>query len=118
MFDRKKYQDKYNKKNARKFYLRDREKNIVKSTTRNKERRRKYKIRAIELKGGCCQKCGYNKCVAALEFHHIESEEKEINIGKFQVAWQKIVIELEKCILVCSNCHREIHWELNNAPVQ
>lgn len=78
-------------------------------------RREKLKILAIEYKGGCCERCGYNKCVRALEFHHTDPSQKDFGIGaEGQTrSFERIKAELDKCILVCSNCHREIHHELN-----
>lgn len=72
--------------------------------------RRKQKI--IKIMGGKCACCGYNKCIQALELHHLNPEEKELSISNYSLGWDKIVKELEKCILVCSNCHREIHYGL------
>ena len=70
----------------------------------------KQKERAIYVMGGKCQICGYNKCQQALEFHHLVPEEKGYNIAKkTYVKWEDLVLELQKCILVCANCHREIH---------
>lgn len=74
------------------------------------KRRRKVKELAIEYKGGQCQICGYKKCVAALEFHHRTPGEKDFAISRCSTkAWETTRKELDKCILVCSNCHREIH---------
>lgn len=75
------------------------------------KRRNKLKVLAVEYKGGKCQKCGYNKCIAALEFHHLDPTQKEFSIGNkgYTRSWDKIQQELDKCILVCANCHREIH---------
>ena len=67
------------------------------------------KNKAIEYKGGSCSKCGYNKCAGALEFHHIDPSQKEFGITTKNVKWEKLKLELDKCILVCANCHREIH---------
>lgn len=66
---------------------------------------------AIKYKGGKCTICGYNRCNNALDFHHIDPEEKSFGIGRCgcSKSWQSIKVELDKCILVCSNCHREIH---------
>ena len=72
------------------------------------ERQREIKAMAVKLKGGCCSICSYDKSIAALEFHHTNPETKEENINKF-TSWPKVEKELEKCILVCSNCHRELH---------
>jgi predicted HNH restriction endonuclease len=71
-------------------------------------RRMRLKERAIDHMGGKCRICGYNTCPAALDFHHIEDMEKEFNISS-TMSWAKIEPELAKCVLVCANCHREIH---------
>lgn len=75
------------------------------------EARRRRKEKAIEYKGGSCEKCGYNKCVAALEFHHLDPTQKDFSFSAKGIArsWDKQRVELDKCILVCSNCHAEIH---------
>jgi len=79
-----------------------------------KDIRRRNKEKAVALKGGKCVKCGYNKSIRALEFHHTDATEKEFNpSGNMNMAWHKIEKEIEKCILVCSNCHREIHEQLD-----
>ena len=74
-------------------------------------RREKLKLLAVEYKGGECEICGYKKCVNALEFHHIDPNEKEFGVGEngYTRSIEAIKKELDKCILVCSNCHREIH---------
>lgn len=78
------------------------------------QKRQKTKRDAIAYKGGCCNLCGYNKCVAALEFHHLDPLFKEFEIcsslhNKSAETMQK---ELDKCILLCANCHREEHERL------
>jgi hypothetical protein len=71
--------------------------------------RKSSKGRAVELKGGKCMICGYDRCVKALEFHHLDPAEKEFQItGKIR-SWARIVEELKKCVLLCANCHREVH---------
>jgi hypothetical protein len=74
-------------------------------------RREKLKLLAIEYKGGECEICGYKRCVSALEFHHLDPNEKEFGVGEkgYTRSIETIKKELDKCILVCSNCHREIH---------
>jgi hypothetical protein len=74
-------------------------------------RRDIIKIQAVEYKGGKCEKCGYNKCIGALEFHHKDPNAKDFGIASkgYTRSWEKVKKELDKCILVCSNCHREIH---------
>lgn len=75
--------------------------------------KRRYKVKemATKYKGGECMICGYNKYIGALEFHHLNSNEKEFHIAKcgHSRSWDRVKQEIDKCILVCSNCHREIH---------
>lgn len=80
------------------------------------KRRDLLKIKAVEYKNNICIKCGYDKCLAALEFHHLDTTQKDFGIGAkgYTRAWEKVKAELDKCILVCSNCHREIHYNLDN----
>jgi hypothetical protein len=78
------------------------------------EKRRRLKLQAIEYLGGKCKKCGYKKCVAALEFHH-KNGTKDFAIGEATTkSWDKIKKELDKCILLCANCHREEHHAKRN----
>lgn len=76
-----------------------------------KRRRDKIKELSIEYKGGKCCICGYNKCHSALEFHHLDPEAKDFGIGAhgYTRSWEEVKKELNKCILVCANCHRELH---------
>lgn len=56
----------------------------------------------------CC--CGYDNYWGALEFHHLDSEEKEFGVASItHHNFEKILKEVEKCIMVCANCHRELH---------
>jgi len=74
-------------------------------------RRYKLKRRAIDYKGGKCNSCGYNKCQGAMEFHHIDKTSKKFEIGgSYNRSWKELQIELDKCILLCSNCHHELHY--------
>ena len=82
---------------------------------RVKQRWIERKHKAINYLGGKCQECGYNKCVAALEFHHLDPSTKEANWNKIRLwEWKKIEEELDKCSLLCANCHREEHVRLAN----
>lgn len=80
------------------------------------KRRNKLKELAVEYKGGKCQCCGYNKCICALEFHHLNGEEKEFSISAngYTRKWETVKKELDKCILLCSNCHKEVHYGIIN----
>ena len=73
--------------------------------------RQKIKQWSLEYKGTKCSKCGYNKCTAALDFHHINMEEKEFSLSdrELKFDWPAIKKELDKCIVLCANCHREEH---------
>lgn len=75
------------------------------------KRRKKIKEMAVAYKGGSCQECGYNKCTAALEFHHLDPNEKDFALSSrgHSRSWDRVKAELDKCIMVCANCHREIH---------
>ena len=72
--------------------------------------KRKYEI--ILARGGKCEICGYNKNISALEFHHKNPEEKDFQIDARHFSNRSLETlqkELDKCILLCANCHREIH---------
>lgn len=75
------------------------------------KRRKDIRWKAIAHKGGRCQICGYDRCVEALEFHHLNSSRKDFGISSkgYTRSWSKVLEELEKCILLCANCHRELH---------
>jgi hypothetical protein len=78
-------------------------------------RQREIKFNMIEYKGGECERCGYKKCQGALEFHHKDPSQKDFTIAhaKQRCFNEEIKRELDKCILLCSNCHRETHEEMN-----
>lgn len=74
-------------------------------------RRNKLKQLAIEYKGGSCELCGYDKCVGALTFHHLDPNEKDFGISKsgHTRSWARLKVELDKCAMLCANCHAEVH---------
>ena len=80
------------------------------------ERRRKLKLMVIEYKGGSCVVCAYSKFAGALDLHHLDESMKEFGLGMRGVtrSWEKIKTEADKCVLVCANCHREIHGGIIN----
>lgn len=88
----------------------------------DKERNRRYqyrsrqsrKLRLIKLKGGKCKTCGYDKCTRALTFHHRDPETKLIELNTRYLMsnpWNVILQEVDKCDLLCFNCHFELEAE-------
>ena len=65
-----------------------------------------------EARGGKCIRCGYNKCLKALEFHHLDPSQKDFTISNDHFRLDEAVAESKKCILICSNCHKELHDNL------
>lgn len=103
---RKKYKTEYWRKNKERL-----------SKYRKKyDRKRKREI--VKLLGGKCEICGYNKCFGALEFHHVDPNEKETtHILKSKKSIEKLIRLWKegKIKLLCSNCHHEEHERINNA---
>lgn len=59
-----------------------------------------------------CQACGYDSCKRAIDCHHLNEEDKDFEPAKLRssfISLDKMRKELEKCVLLCSNCHREVH---------
>lgn len=73
------------------------------------EKRQEAKKRAVEYLGGKCICCGYNKSLAALEFHHLDPGQKDPDYYSLKTNFEKLKSELDKCALLCANCHREEH---------
>ncbi len=92
----------------------DRREYLIKAVAK---RRRKVKEMAIQYRGGKCQVCGYDKYVGALDLHHVKGK-KIFGISEkgYTRSWEKIKKELDKCILVCANCHREIEGGVMQPP--
>jgi hypothetical protein len=77
------------------------------------ERRAKRK-ELIDRLGGKCQFCGYNKCEAALDFHHRDDRTKRFNVASGMCrSMEDLIKETNKCLLLCANCHRELHLWYN-----
>src|SRR3989344_4624844 len=93
----------------------DRREELIRAVAK---RRRKIKELAIAYKGGRCQTCGYHKYQGALDLHHIDHQQKEFGIADKGVtrSWEKVKAELDKCVLVCANCHREIEAGITQPP--
>lgn len=81
--------------------------------------RNRTKERIIQSFGGCCGICGYKKCQRSIDLHHLDSDEKDFSLGSIRAwpkSWESIVVELRKCVLLCSNCHGEVHDEITFIP--
>lgn len=94
-----------NTKNSGSICLKcDNEKRQKRTNTRRKK--------LVEKFGAKCIHCGYNSCYSALEFHHVDPTLKSFSLsGKIIVSksWETVFEEAQKCALLCSNCHREVH---------
>ena len=83
-----------------------------KAAQSQKSRRRNFKLELVKLRGSKCQVCGYDKCLPALDFHHVDKTKKSFSISNsFRLRGNKTIIleEIKKCVLLCSNCHHEVH---------
>lgn len=79
---------------------------------KQKKRAHIRKMELVESMGGKCCRCGYDKNYAALEFHHINPEEKSFQLDARRIAntsKELLLEEAKKCLLLCSNCHHELH---------
>lgn len=95
----------------------DRREALIKAVAK---RRKKIKFLAVEYKGGKCQICKYFKCIDALEFHHINPKNKSFGLGDkgYTRAWNKVQQELDKCVLLCANCHREVESGITQLSIE
>ena len=79
-----------------------------------KTARQNLKKKLVDYKGGKCEICGYDKCIDALDFHHLNPNEKDFGISEYGIlSFERLKKEVDKCILVCCRCHREIHSKQN-----
>lgn len=76
--------------------------------------KRRTKVRDILLaeRGGKCERCGYSRCKGALEWHHRDPNAKEFGLSSMTFSLERMRAETAKCDLFCSNCHREVHEEM------
>ena len=81
-------------------------------------RRKQIRKMAIVYKGSKCAICGYNNCIQALEFHHLNDTNKDFGISAkgYTRSWNSVRKELDKCLLLCANCHREVHEGKTQLP--
>lgn len=83
-----------------------------KSLELQRKRRKNFKTQLVNLCGGKCELCGYNKTLSSLDFHHIDKNTKKFGISNgyyHSKAKEEILKEVKKCVLLCSNCHHEVH---------
>ena len=82
------------------------------------KRRKKIKMMAIQYKGGKCAICGYSRCPDVLEFHHLNPQAKEfgMGVGGLTRSWARVKAEADKCVMLCANCHREVHAGVVQLP--
>lgn len=83
-------------------------------------RRRDVKAIVVREAGGKCGLCGYDRCVAALHFHHIDPDDKQFHIALRGAArsLERVRLEVKKCVLLCANCHAEVEAGVTALPVQ
>lgn len=88
------------------------------TTKQTLKRMQKLKKTMVDYKGGECSICGYKKYLGALEFHHLDPNKKDFNLAHMKKYSfdERVKNELDKCILVCSNCHRELHGKIVVPP--
>jgi predicted nucleic acid-binding Zn ribbon protein len=70
------------------------------------------KLELVRTASGRCSICGYHKNLAALVFHHTDSTAKDFKLDMRSLSNRKlepVLEEISKCILVCANCHAELH---------
>ena len=75
------------------------------------DERRARKAKAVAMMGGVCFGCDIVSSHEVFEFHHMNASDKEFGISQDGVSrsWQTVVAELAKCVMLCANCHREVH---------
>lgn len=98
-----------------------REKSKQKRSQQISEHRRKLKRKAVDYSGGKCLRCAYDVCLAALEFHHLDPSQKDCELNGSSWGWDAMKIEADKTILLCSNCHHELHagvWAANDTMIE
>jgi 5-methylcytosine-specific restriction endonuclease McrA len=79
---------------------------------RSNLRREKLKQQCVDHMGGRCTLCGYNACLDALQFHHVDPAHKDFTISAARSFSDELKLELDKCVLLCANCHAEQHRRL------
>ena len=91
--------------------LSKKERDAIKYKKWQQKARKERKKKLVKTFGGSCPFCKYDRCYKSFDFHHVDPSKKDSAISMFGMLskWDKIIQEVKKCIMVCSNCHREIH---------
>lgn len=102
-----------NRKNVKKHYQDNKDRYLTKSKQYKKSVSNFVENKKVE-KG--CVVCGYNKCTQSLDFHHLNKNDKDFEVSRLvnRCNWDKLLKEIDKCVVVCRNCHGEIHSGLIN----
>ena len=81
-------------------------------------RRKKLREMARDYKGGKCIMCDYNRCQRVLSFHHVNPKEKDFDLSSRGLtrSWERIRKEIDKCVLLCANCHMEVRDGITQLP--
>ena len=76
-----------------------------------KKARKERKKKLVEMFGGSCPFCKYDKCYKSFDFHHLDPSKKDMSVSRcgMLTKWNTIIKEVKKCIMICANCHREYH---------
>jgi 5-methylcytosine-specific restriction endonuclease McrA len=84
------------------------------------KRRKNLKLKAVEKLGGQCQICSYDKIIDALHFHHRNPVDKSFSLSQKGLtrSWKRVEAELKKCVLICANCHAEVHAGITQLPTE
>lgn len=86
---------------------------IKNGIARLRGKKKVWKSKLVQLRGGACESCGYKKCMTSLDFHHRDPTQKVREIGR-SPSFNAALIEAAKCLLLCANCHREHHEKEND----
>ena len=78
--------------------------------------RAERKEKLVKELGGKCGRCGYDKCLNAFDFHHTDDNKESEVSSLLNRTYNKALEEARKCILLCANCHRELHSKISVRP--
>jgi hypothetical protein len=79
--------------------------------------RQRVKLRLVEAFGGRCGLCGYDRCIRNLVFHHLDPSAKDFAITSKRIpGWANLIVEVRKCVMLCANCHGEVHHGVTPIP--